>query len=149
MTNFARPYKIVVIDDDKEMLDLIKLNLTSVSENDIEVTIFENPQEALNYIQHHPIHIVITDLYMDQQSGMDVLEKCLELQKGLQIIAISADYSTESALSCYNRGAKFILNKPFKKMELVKAIADCINFLNYWNELIECRKKNEANLKVS
>lgn len=149
MSNFARPYKIVVIDDDKEMLELIKLNLTSVSENDIEVTIFETPEQGLAFIQHHPIHIVITDLYMENQSGIDVLEKCLELQKGLQIIAISSDYSAESALSCYNRGAKFILNKPFKKMELVKAIAECISFLNYWNELIEARTKSDSALKVS
>lgn len=149
MTNFSRPYRVVVIDDDKDILSIIRQNLTSVSENDIEVTVFENSSEGLKYIEKNPVHIVITDLYLDNYSGLEIVEKCLSRQNGIQVIAISADYTVESALSCYNHGVKFILNKPLKKMELVKAIAECINFLNYWNELIDQRKSAHQDLKVS
>jgi len=137
--SFTRPYRIVLIDDDQEMLNLMWKQLSSVSEADISISAFSDPEEAMSFIRSHLVHIVITDLHLEFQSGADVITNCIDLQRGIQIIGITADTTIVTAIDCFNRGAKYLLTKPLAKGQLIKVVSKCISFLNDWHEILSDR----------
>ncbi|EQC46252.1 response regulator [Bacteriovorax sp. Seq25_V] len=139
MMSFTRPYRIVLIDDDPEMLNLMWKQLSSVSEADISISAFSNPDEAMSFIRSHLVHIVITDIHLEFTSGADVISNCINLQRGLQIIGVTADTSIMTAIECFNRGAKYLLTKPLPKGQLIKIVSKCISFLNDWHEILADR----------
>lgn len=143
MMSFTRPYRIVVIDDDDEVLNLIKTYLADISHNDITLSLFKYSADALEFMAHHQVHIVITDLHLEFSNGADIITKCLALEKGIQVIALSADDGLMPALDCFNRGANSILLKPIKKKHLIKAISSAIEFLNSWHEILSNRMSDK------
>jgi DNA-binding NtrC family response regulator len=56
--------------------------------------------------------IVLTDLMMPHMSGMEVLERIVEIDPATDVILMTAHYSTESAVEAVKKGASDYLNKP-------------------------------------
>jgi DNA-binding NtrC family response regulator len=134
---FNRPFRIVIIDDDECILNLIWKYLSQFSGDEITFSAFSHPEEALAFIEEHQVHIVITDLQLEDKNGADVISKCLEMQKGIQVIALSADKKLMTAIDCFNRGAKYYLDKPIDKVAFRATIRSCIDFLDLWHELLK------------
>jgi len=61
--------------------------------------------------QKHP-HIVLTDLVMPKMSGLDLLDRIVHFDPGIEVILMTAHYSTESAVEAIRKGASDYLNKP-------------------------------------
>src|SRR5262249_3197861 len=56
--------------------------------------------------------IVLTDLVMPRMNGLEVLEKTLEFDPSIDVILMTAHYSTESAVEAIKKGASDYLKKP-------------------------------------
>lgn len=150
MMTFTRPYKVVLIDDDEDMLNLVSSYISSVSTDDIVLHSFSDPVAAMRFVRQNCVHIVITDIHLnDGEEGVDVITSCLNLQKGIQIIALSADNSMVVAIDCFNRGARYFLTKPVLKNELIKVISTCISFLNDWHEILSNKINSHKKIKES
>ena len=70
-------YYILLVDDEKDILDLFSEYLTSNGFNTIS---FDNPINALKYYYQNPNNcsLVITDYKMPQMSGIDLIKKIKE-----------------------------------------------------------------------
>lgn len=136
---FNKPYRLVVIDDDESTLNLIWKFLSKQSEKDITFSMFTSGDEALEFIDKHQVHIVITDIHLESSHGSDIISHCMALEKGLQIIGLSADQNMTTAIDCFNRGAKYLLEKPINKQKLSSAVDECIAFIDRWHENIKER----------
>jgi DNA-binding NtrC family response regulator len=134
---FNRPFRIVIIDDDESILNLLWKYLSHFSADEITFSAFSLPEEAMAFIQEHQVHIVITDLQLEDKNGADIISKCLEMQKGIQVIALSGDKKLMTAIDCFNRGAKYYLDKPIDKTAFRATIRSCIDFLDLWHELLK------------
>ncbi len=134
---FNRPFRIVIIDDDECILNLTWKYLSQFPDDEITFSAFSHPEEALAFIQKHQVHIVITDLQLEDKNGADVISKCLEMQKGIQVIALSADKRLMTAIDCFNRGAKYYLDKPIDKTAFRATVRSCIDFLDLWHDLLK------------
>ncbi len=132
---FNTPYQVVIIDDDNDTLNLIK-NILLRSFPDLYVKSFERYEEALEYIESNLVHIVICDIHIGQVSGLEVMRELLALEKGLQLIALSADHSIMTGLECFNIGVSYFLDKPINQKRLSFVLSHCIANLNDWHELI-------------
>ena len=68
---------ILLVDDEKDILDLFSEYLTSNSFNTIS---FDNPVKALDYFYKNPNNcsLIITDYKMPQMSGLDFINKIRE-----------------------------------------------------------------------
>ena len=136
---FRKPYRVVVIDDDEAMLELIKVYLSQVSHELITYSLFKSASDAMAFIENHLVHIVITDIHLEDgdQDGGDIITRCLKLEKGIQIVAITEDPSLLTAINCYNRGARYILPKPFTKKQFREHLDSLFIFFEQWHELIK------------
>jgi len=104
-----RRLALVVIDDDPQSLALAG---AALKRYDIEILTAEDPVAGLELVrQRHP-QIVLVDLRMPGMSGMEVLERIVAADPAIDVILITAHYSTESAVEAIQKGACDYLNKP-------------------------------------
>ena len=84
-------YYILLVDDEKDILDLFTEYLSSNGFNTIS---FQNPKKALNYFYQNQSNcsLVITDYKMSQMSGLELIKKIREKDTNCKIktIVISA-----------------------------------------------------------
>ncbi|HEX5430763.1 MAG TPA: sigma-54 dependent transcriptional regulator [Bryobacteraceae bacterium] len=103
------PVSILIIDDNPGSLELLS---TALARPGLEILTAADPDEGLDlFYARHP-HIVLTDLVMPHMSGMDVLERIMEVDPATEVVLMTAHYSTESAVEAIKKGASDYLNKP-------------------------------------
>ena len=101
--------KVVLIDDNPGNLELLT---EALKRDEIEIYTAQDPEEGIDLVfTHHP-QIVLTDLVMPKLSGMEVLERIVEFDPSIEVIMMTAHYSTESAVDAIKKGASDYWNKP-------------------------------------
>ncbi|MCK4225563.1 sigma-54-dependent Fis family transcriptional regulator [candidate division WOR-3 bacterium] len=108
--------RILVIDDERNLLEVIKLGLL---EEGYSVDVFCNPIGAIEKFGEGNYDAVITDIKMPEASGMEVLKYCKEKDPGVVVILITAYSSVESAIEAIRGGASEYITKPFRMAELL------------------------------
>lgn len=100
---------IAIIDDYASSVELMS---TALAQEGVDIFSSTDPEDGLDMIfQRHP-HIVLTDLVMPKLSGMQILERVMEFDPSIDVILMTAHYSTESAVEAIKMGATDYLNKP-------------------------------------
>jgi DNA-binding NtrC family response regulator len=100
---------LVIIDDNTGSLELLS---TALAQDGLEIFCASDPEEGLDLVfEKHP-EIVITDLVMPKLSGMEVLERIMDFDPAIEVILITAHYSSESAVEAIQKGAADYLDKP-------------------------------------
>ena len=113
-----QPATVLVIDDDKQTLDVIEGYLkndatklvSSLSGDDID-----------QQIEIHNPDIIICDLILQSSDGFSVISKARSLKPGVKVIAISADTDSIKAASLFSDKA---MSKPLVREELQQAISE-------------------------
>ncbi|MHA1941919.1 MAG: sigma-54-dependent transcriptional regulator [Candidatus Hodarchaeales archaeon] len=111
--------KILVIDDDRNLLEVIRMRLES---ENYEVTTTLNEEEALNLIKGESFDLSIIDLQLAQTDGITLMEEIHLIVPDLPIIILTAYGSIESAVEAVKRGAYNYLTKPFDPQELLRHV---------------------------
>jgi DNA-binding NtrC family response regulator len=101
--------KLVAIDDTPQSLELIT---EALSQDGLEIFTATDPEDGLDIVFHEHPQIVLLDLVMPKMSGMDVLERIVEFDPSIEVVLMTAHYSTESAVEAIKKGASDYLNKP-------------------------------------
>lgn len=107
---------LAAIDDDPDLLTLVKAALAG--DADLEVLALDDPAAAPEIIRRTHPHIVLVDLMMPGVSGMELLERIVQIDPAIDVILMTAFYSTESAVEAIKKGACDYLNKPFTREQL-------------------------------
>lgn len=103
------PVTLVAIDDDHRNLEFIK---ASLSQEGLEILTTTDPENGLELVLRKRPQIVLLDLVMPKLSGMELLNRIVETDPGIDVILMTAHYSTESAVEAIQKGACDYLNKP-------------------------------------
>ena len=114
---------IVVIDDNPRSLDLLSTALTS---SEAAVHTAQDPQRGLELVRQLRPRLVITDLVMPGLSGLDVLQQVVGFDPLIDVILMTAHYTTETAVAAIRNGAADYLEKPVKLAALRSRVADLI-----------------------
>jgi two-component system alkaline phosphatase synthesis response regulator PhoP len=112
---------ILVIEDDKDILELIRYNL---QKEHYQVTIADNGEEALEIIQKDPPNLILLDLMLP---GIDGLEICRILKADsslamIPIIMVSAKGEETDIVLGLELGAEDYIVKPFSPRVLIARI---------------------------
>src|SRR5581483_10916033 len=107
-----RGHRVLVLDDEKNITFVIKAIL---EKGGFAVDAFNDPGAALRALEkpEHGYCVVVTDLYMPQMSGMDVLSELRVKQPALPVVMITAFGTVESAVQALKNGAFDYITKPF------------------------------------
>lgn len=100
---------LVAIDDDPKSLELIRDALPA---DELEIFTATSAKAGLELVLSRRPQIVLLDLVMPEMGGMEVLERILEAAPATDVILITGQYSTESAVEAIRKGAGDYLNKP-------------------------------------
>ena len=100
---------LLIIDDNPGSLELLS---TALAQPGLEILTASDPEEGLDLVHEQRPQIVLTDLVMPHLSGIEVLERIMEFDPSIDVILMTAHYSTESAVEAIKKGATDYLNKP-------------------------------------
>ena len=119
MAEASRPQapRIWVVDDDRAVRFVLA---TALRDAGFEVTAFAAAAEALDALQREPAPaLVVTDVRMPGDSGLQLLDKLKAAQPDLPVIVMSAHTDVASTAGAFRGGAHEFLSKPFDLDEAV------------------------------
>lgn len=128
--------KILVVDDDQGILNLLKLRLEAAN---YRVTLTETGSEALAQAAAEVCDLAIVDLRIGEEDGITVLEKLLHIQPALPVIIATAHATIESAVEATKKGAYDYLTKPFDTTELLLRIRKALEVYRLRGEVERLR----------
>jgi len=115
---------MVIIDDSPGSLEMLS---AALSQTGIEVYTASDPEEGLELVhQKHP-QIVLTDLKMPKLDGLEVLDRIMEFDPAIDVILMTAHYSSESAVEAIRRGASDYWNKPVSISTLRERVGQLVD----------------------
>jgi Response regulators consisting of a CheY-like receiver domain and a winged-helix DNA-binding domain len=110
--------KILVCDDEKEIVDAIEIYLINEGYNVVKAN---DGKAALDYLEKNEIHLVIMDIMMP---GMDGLHAVMRLREktNIPVIMLSAKTEDHDKILGLNVGADDYISKPFNPLELTARV---------------------------
>jgi len=105
-----RPPRILVVDDERSMRELLAIVLRREG---YEVLLAENGRAAIDLLERERVDLLISDIKMPDLSGVEVLRAAKRIDQDILGIMITAFASTDSAVEAMRLGACDYLSKPF------------------------------------
>ncbi len=122
--------RILIIDDDKELCDLIR---KSVMRENIEADCCYSGRSGLAKLGETDYQLVILDVMMPGYDGFETLEKIRE-EKSLPILMFTSKNDSASKVRGLRAGADDYLTKPFDMDELMARIISLIRRYTRFND---------------
>src|SRR5207249_1336901 len=111
--------RIIVVDDDKNLIELVKMRLESAG---YDVTAAVQEDEALSAVKTHSFDICLLDLMLRDRDGIALMGEIHAVAPDIPVIILTAHGSIESAVEAMRKGAYSYLTKPFEPQDLLLQI---------------------------
>ena len=111
-------YNILVVDDDKEIVESIEIFLKNEGYNVYKAY---NGMEALDVLVNNDVHLILMDIMMPKLDGIKATIKIRE-EKNIPIILVSAKSEDTDKIMGLNIGADDYITKPFNLLELIARV---------------------------
>jgi DNA-binding response OmpR family regulator len=118
--------RVLIIDDDEQIRVLLEQMMHWAG---FEVMVAENGKVAMQLQSATPADLVITDLIMPEQEGLETISRLKREYGGIKIIAISGGgrIGPEAYLpAALELGADKVFSKPFDVQEIVDAVREML-----------------------
>jgi DNA-binding NtrC family response regulator len=135
MTRAPGTVTVVLIDDNPRSLEFLE---TALGTMDVRTLSASDPEEGLDLVYTHHPQVVMTDLVMPKLSGLEVLERIIEFDPAIDVVLMTAHYTTDTAVEAIRKGAADYLNKPISLISLRERVG----------KLIEAALRRQEILKV-
>ena len=119
-----RPARVLVIDDDPGLAEVIELLL---SREGYAAQRAGTVKAGLERIGAGAVDLVVTDLKLPDGTGLDVIRAIHRVHRELPIIMVTSYSSMESAIAALRAGAVDYIIKPFENDELLHAVERALN----------------------
>jgi DNA-binding response OmpR family regulator len=141
---------VLVVDDDKEIVDSIELYLRNEGINILKAY---DGMQALDILVNNDIHLILMDIMMPKLDGIKATIKIRE-EKSIPIILVSAQSEDSDKIIGLNIGADDYITKPFNPLELIARVKSQLRrYLNWSNNKYvnnsEVLKSGELTLNVN
>ena len=124
---------IVVIDDDKELTDLLEEFLGNFK---YKLTVFHNPLEALDFLKDQSCDMVLLDIMMPEMDGLQVLRRLREHSE-VPVMMLTAKGDVADKVVGLELGADDYLPKPFEPQELLARIQSILRRVKFSNSIVD------------
>jgi CheY-like chemotaxis protein len=119
-------YRVLVVDNEKRLLDCLEMMLSIEGHT---VMTAENGKAACDLLQKmyaggSAVDLLITDIWMPQMSGLDLIDKLNRSNIKPAIIGISGYVDNDTVADLAAKGCVNLITKPFAPEVLLKKISD-------------------------
>ena len=132
---------VLVVDDDKEIVDAIEIYLKNEGINVIKAY---DGLEALEVLMENNVQLILMDIMMPNMDGLRTTMK-IRQEKNIPIILISAKSEDTDKILGLNMGADDYITKPFNTLELIARVK---SQLRRYTVLGNYSGKNEENNSI-
>jgi two-component system response regulator GlrR len=124
--------KILVADDDRNILDVIKVRLESKG---YHVATAVEPEKAVLFAKDEVFDLALLDLRLDGKDGIELMGELHQINPEMPIIILTAYGTIETAVEAMKKGAYSYITKPFDGRNLLSQVDDCLQESRLSNEL--------------
>jgi DNA-binding NtrC family response regulator len=118
--------KILIIDDEEDICEMMKLNLESAGE--FEVTTEHTGEKGFEAAKAGDFDLVITDFYMPGMDGGELLSEIKKVKPGMPVLLFSIYHDDESTLAhSIKNKADGLINKPIDHRQLYAVIKTALS----------------------
>lgn len=128
----SKKYLVLVVDDDPIILSVIQ---TILSDEDIEVVSARAVSSAFQIIDTVDVHLMITDYFLANGTGVDLITRLRREKPHIPVIMISGSDDRQIRMKCLENGANVFLTKPFHGPELNIIIKNLLNLFEAYERL--------------
>jgi len=120
--------RILLVDDDPNILDVIRMRLEL---GGYEVVTSSDPRDAFEIFRRHmDFPVLLTDQMMDGMRGVELMERCRDLDSTVQTIIFTAFGTIGDAVDAIKAGAYAYVTKPVDEQDLLVKIENAIEKRN-------------------
>ncbi len=127
-----KKYNVLIADDEKEIISLLRLFL---EKEDINVYEAYDGEMAYMLIQHYKIDLAILDIMMPRIDGFELITK-IRKDYDIPIMIISAKVDLNDKVYGLKLGADDYITKPFEPVEVVARVKAQLRRNNKENEIM-------------
>jgi two-component system response regulator AtoC len=118
-----RSSPILVVDDEESIRKILTAMLEAERYDVIAVS---NLACAKQCLKDRPIEVVLTDLKLERENGLDLLKWMRDEQHPAPVIVLTAHATVDSAVDAMKQGAFDYLSKPFDRSDLMRLIKKAV-----------------------
>lgn len=130
--------KILLVDDDSDLLELLSIRLTAAG---FETIVATSAEAALNCLDIIRPHLVISDMQMSGMDGMALFEHIHQTIPTLPVIILTAYGTIPDAVAAVQRGIFGYLTKPYDPKTLLDQIDQALR--------LTCNNGNNETSEIS
>ncbi len=112
----ARPWTILVVDDEPEVRKLVNSMLSRMG---YQVFLAESGEEAIEIVNHHDVHLALMDMHLPKLSGLETMAIVRQIKGMLPMILISADQDEGLMRRALSAQAYSVLSKPVSQSMVI------------------------------
>ncbi|MCB9481471.1 MAG: sigma-54-dependent Fis family transcriptional regulator [Desulfobacteraceae bacterium] len=109
--------KLLIIDDEPDMLELLRRSLSS--ELEIEITCESRSRQAIELIKNNHFDLILTDIKMPEINGLELLKRIRQINPDITVIMMTAYGEIDMVIHAMKNGAYDFITKPFDHDALV------------------------------
>jgi len=136
---------VLIVDDEKSTRDGLRLAL----KDNFDCYVASDIREAMNILNNEHIDLMLTDLRMGGDNGMDLLDQALTLPKPPIAIMMTAYGSVDTAVEAMRRGAWHFVTKPLNLDEVEMLIKRALRGRKQDTRIVKLEKENQQLRKQS
>jgi FixJ family two-component response regulator len=121
--NASEGAEVCLVDDDASVLRSMQYLLAS---DGIEVRAFNKPAEFLAHAASHRVPVVVTDIWMEGVTGLEILARMCAITPRPRVIIITARDDLAARATAMQIGPVAFFIKPFNDEEFLAAVHDAL-----------------------
>ena len=138
---------ILVIDDENDICEMVAAIL---KDEGYKTRIANNFKESINIIQNENISLILTDIWMNNntKAGLEVLSWSQEYNSSIPVIMMSGHGNIETAMIAAKSGAFDFIEKPFKSERLLLIVEKALNDRNLKIKISDFEAKENERMEL-
>jgi DNA-binding NtrC family response regulator len=116
---FAEAITVLVVDDERSNVESLE---KIFAREGMRVLSAPDAKRALEIVRSHRVHVVLTDLMMPGTTGLELLRAVKQVVPDVEVVLMTAYGSVEVAVSAMRDGAYDFVEKPLKRVSIVKSV---------------------------
>ncbi|MBN1653214.1 MAG: sigma-54-dependent Fis family transcriptional regulator [Deltaproteobacteria bacterium] len=114
----AAPTVLIVEDEESNRTSLEKI----FQREGFRTLLAEDGRAALDQCRKHRVHVLLTDLMLPGMSGIDIIKALNTISPDTEFVVMTAYGTVETAVEAMREGAYDFVEKPLKRMQIVKTV---------------------------
>ena len=132
---------ILIIDDEKQMRETLKMLLDY---SGFTTTTSKSVEEGLRELKENYFDVVVTDFYLPDGSGTDIMKYCREFCPKTRVIVMTGHASVENAVEALRHGAFDYVIKPFEFDLLYHSLQRALEHITMMDEIALAKERYRA-----